>query len=34
MKIMQENAKLRDTDRAGNAVCISCGKLKTRKELA
>ena len=34
MEIMQENAKLRDTDISGNWICISCGKLKTRKELA
>ena len=34
MELMQENAKLRDTDRSGNGICISCGKLKTRKELA
>ena len=34
MQIMQENAKLRDTDRSWNGICISCCKLKTRKELA
>lgn len=34
MELMQENAKLRDTDISGNWICISCGKLKTRKELA
>lgn len=34
MQIMQENSKLRDTDISGNWICISCGKLKTRKELA
>ena len=34
MEIMQENAKLRDTDISWNWICISCGKLKTRKELA
>ena len=34
MELMQENAKLRDTDISGNGICISCGKLKTRKELA
>ena len=34
MQIMQENAKLRDTDRSWNWICISCCKLKTRKELA
>ena len=34
MQIMQENSKLRDTDISGNAICISCNKLKTRKELA
>ena len=34
MELMQENAKLRDTDISWNGVCISCGKLKTRKELA
>ena len=34
MQIMQENAKLRDTDISWNWICISCCKLKTRKELA
>ena len=34
MELMQENAKLRDTDISGNWICISCDKLKTRKELA
>ena len=34
MELMQENAKLRDTDISWNWICISCGKLKTRKELA
>lgn len=34
MELMQENAKLRDTDISGNWICISCNKLKTRKELA
>ena len=34
MQIMQENSKLRDTDRSWNGICISCCKLKTRKELA
>ena len=34
MQIMQENAKLRDTDISGNWICISCNKFKTRKELA
>ena len=34
MQIMQENSKLRDTDISWNWICISCGKLKTRKELA
>lgn len=34
MELMQENAKLRDTDISWNWICISCNKLKTRKELA
>ena len=34
MELMQENAKLRDTDISWNWICISCCKLKTRKELA
>ena len=34
MQIMQENSKLRDTDISWNWICISCCKLKTRKELA
>ena len=28
MELMQENAKLRDTDISWNWICISCGKLK------
>lgn len=34
MELMQENAKLRDTDRAGRWYCISCNRLKERSELA
>lgn len=34
MELMQENSKLRDTDREWNWFCISCNKLKTWSELA
>lgn len=34
MELMQEHAKLRDTDISGRGVCISCMKLCERSELA
>ena len=34
MELMQENAKLRDTDRSGNGFCVSCDLFKERWQLA
>ena len=34
LDILQENAKLRDTNTGGESFCISCGKFCKREELA
>ena len=34
MELMQENAKLRDTDRSWNGFCVSCDLFKERWQLA